>query len=126
MTTIVLEVSEQLASAIEPIRDELPLFLNIAHQLFRPASDAAAHSSPIYLAYKQFIDFLALGPSPQQVRAFVVSPAAQARVAELLDKQGEDTITDAEAAELRVYAQINQVMGVKKAEAALALATTRN
>lgn len=67
------------------------------------------------------IDFLALGPSPERVKAFVISPQAQARVTELVDKQGEDALTGEEAAELRVYAQLNEVMGVKKAEAALAL-----
>jgi hypothetical protein len=122
MTTITLEVPERLASDIEPIRADLPLFLAITQQLFRPADQPAAHTSSIYLAYKQFIDFLALAPSPEQVKGFTISADAQARVDELLDKHGEDALTEAEAAELRVYAQINEVMGMKKAEAALALA----
>lgn len=121
MTTITLEVPEQLASDIEPLRADLPLFLNITRQLFRPAAETEAHTSSIYLAYKQFIDFLAVGPSPEQIKKFVIAPEAQERVDELLDKHGEDALTDEEAAELRVYAQISEVMGLKKAEAAVAL-----
>ncbi|MBV7337999.1 hypothetical protein KFU94_59185 [Chloroflexi bacterium TSY] len=124
MVTITLEIPDRLASDIEPIRGELPLFLSITRQLFRPASDETAHAQPIYFAYKQLIDFLALSPSPEQIKNFAISPRAQERVDDLLDKHGEDELTDEEAAELRVYRQINEVMGMKKAEAALALAGT--
>ena len=123
MTTITLEVSDQVASDLESIGSELPLLLNITRQLLRPASETGAHSTPIYRAYKQLFDFLALDPSPERIQAFVVSPAAQARVEELLDKHGEDELTAEEKAELRVYAQINELMNAKKAEAALNLAT---
>lgn len=122
MITITLEVPDQLAAAIDPIREELPVLLAITQQLFRPADETHAHRSPIYLAYKQFLDFLALTPSPEEIRRFVISPQAQARVEALLDKHGEERLNTEEAAELRVYAQINAVMGIKKAEAALALA----
>ncbi len=126
MTTITLEVPDQLADEIEPMRAELPLFLTITRQLFRPGSEAAAHTSSLYLAYKQFIDFLALAPSSEAIKAFMISPEAQARVEELLDKHGEDALTAEEAAELRVYTQINEVMFIKKAEAGLALANRKN
>lgn len=119
MTTITLEVSDQLAATIDPLRDDLPVLLAITQQLFRPASETHAHRSPIYLAYKQFLDFLALAPSPEAIRRFVISPQAQARVEALLDKHGEESLTTEEAAELRVYTQINAVMSIKKAEAAL-------
>jgi hypothetical protein len=122
MTTITLEVSDQLAAEIEPIRDELPVLLAITRHLFRPASDPHVHTSSIYLAYKQLLDFLASEPTDQQISRFMISPQAQARVHELLDKHGEDELSDEEQAELRVYAQINEVMGLKKAQAALALA----
>ncbi len=122
MRTITVEIPDELASEIEPIRAELPLFLSITRQLFVSAEEREAHTSPVYLAYKQFIDFLALLPSPEEIKKFVVAPEAQERVELLLDRHGEGELTNAEAAELRVYSQINQVMGIKKAEAALALA----
>lgn len=123
MRTITLEIPDELASDIEPIRAELPFFLSVARHLFIPAEEREAHTSPIYLAYKQFIDFSALLPSPEEIKNFVIAPAAQIRVDVLLDKLGEGELTNEEAAELRVYSQINEVMGIKKAEAALTLAT---
>ena len=125
MTTITLEVSDQVASDLESIGSELPLLLNITRQLFRPADETGAHTTPVYNAYKQLFDFLALDPSPERVQAFVVSPAAQARVEELLDKHGEDELTKEEEAELRVYAQINELVNAKKAEAVFVSSVTK-
>ena len=79
MTTITLELPDQLAAEIEPLREELPILLTITQQLFRPASDAHVHTSPVYLAYKQFFDFFAAAPSPERILRFMVSPQAQAR-----------------------------------------------
>lgn len=122
MTTITLDLPDQLVADIEPIREELPVLLAITRQLFRPADETQAHRAQLYLAYKQFLDFLALAPSSEEISRFVISPQAQARIEELLDKHGKERLTTEEAAELRVYTQIYAVMGVKKAEAALALA----
>ncbi|MFZ4656549.1 MAG: hypothetical protein ACOYNY_06040 [Caldilineaceae bacterium] len=122
MTTITIELPEQLATDIEPLREELPVLLAITKQLFRPASDGNAHTSAIYRAYKQFFDFLAAAPSPERILRFMISPQAQVRVQLLLDKHGEDELSPEEQAELRVYAQINEIINLKKAEAAFALA----
>lgn len=103
MTTITLEVSDQLAAEIEPIRDELPVLLAITRQLFRPAGDGQVHTSSVYLAYKQLLDFLASEPTHERISRFTISPQAQARVHELLDKHGEGELNEEEQAELRVY-----------------------
>jgi hypothetical protein len=116
MTTITLEVSDQVAAKIEPIRDELPVLLAITRQLFRSASEGQMHTSAVYLAYKQLLDFLASEPSNERISRFTISPQAQARVHELLDKHGEGELNEEEQAELRVYTQINEVMGLKKAQ----------
>lgn len=121
MTTITLEVSDTLAQEIEPIRHELPMLLAITRRMFRPADEPKAHDSSIYLAYKQLLDFFATSPTPQQVARFAISDKAQERVEELLSKHGEGYLNADEEAELHVYAQINDVIGIKKAEAALAL-----
>ncbi len=121
MTTITLEVPDKLAQEIEPIRRELPMLLAITRQMFRPANEPKAHEASIYLAYKQLLDFFATSPTPQQVARFGISAKAQERVEELLSKHGEGQLSDEEVAELHVYAQINDVIGFKKAEAALAM-----
>ncbi len=122
MTTITLELPEQLAAEIEPLREDLPVLLAITRHLFRPASDGNTHTTAIYRAYKQFFDFLAAAPSPERILRFVASPQAQERVQMLLDKHGEGELSPEEQAELRVYAQINEIINLKKAEAAFALA----
>ena len=80
MTTIMLEVSDQLAANIEPLRAELPVLLSITQQLFRPASDKNTHTAPVYFAYKQLFDFLAGEPSPERVLRFTISRQARRRV----------------------------------------------
>ncbi|NJM42099.1 MAG: hypothetical protein HC853_15785 [Anaerolineae bacterium] len=121
MTTITLEVPDKLAKDIESLRAELPALLSITRELFRPASDRSAHTSPMYRAYKQMIDFLALPPSTATTLQFAFPPDIQKRTTELLAKNGEGLLNETELAELNVYAQINQVMSLKKAQAARAL-----
>jgi hypothetical protein len=68
-------------------------------------------------ALKEMMDFLVSGPTPAQIIAFKVSPPAQARLEELLDKNRENDLTDDEAAELDGYAQLNHVLILLKAHA---------
>jgi hypothetical protein len=119
MTTITLELPDGLAKDIEPLRADLPALLALTRELFRPATEQGAHTSPMYRAYKQMIDFLASAPSASTVLKFALSPEVQKRTAELLDKNGEGELNETESAELRVYAQINQILSLKKAQTAL-------
>jgi hypothetical protein len=68
-------------------------------------------------AVEETVDFLASGPTPAQIIAFKVSPATQARLDELLDKNREEGLTDAESAELDAFAQVNHVILLIKARA---------
>ena len=63
------------------------------------------------------MDFLVSRPTPEQIIAFKVSPAAQARLESLLDKNREDELTDDELAELDTYEQINHLLILLKAHA---------
>ena len=83
-----------------------------------PTPSLRAGGNPVF---HEMIDFLAGGPSPEQIAAFKVSPSAQARLEELLEKNREKELTDDEAAELDLYEQINHVMLLLKARARLAL-----
>lgn len=67
------------------------------------------------------LDFLANGPSPEQIVAFKISPNVQIRLEDLLDKNREDGLSDDEAAELDVFSQVNHIMILLKARAHLAL-----
>lgn len=74
-------------------------------------------SSTVHHLYDELIDFLASGPTPEQIVAFKVSPTVQARLEELLDKNREEGLTDSEAAELEIYEQINSILLLLKARA---------
>ena len=124
MTTITLEVPDELAARLMPLRERLPELLSMTLELFPAGLPLAVLASQaIHPAFEEMIDFLASGPTPEQIVGFRVSPATQARLEELLDKNREDGLTDDEAAELDVYEQINFVLLLLKARARPALSS---
>jgi hypothetical protein len=98
MTSITLEIPDELATRLAPLRDRLPELLRIAVEL--SSSYPKAPRAGDNRVFDEMIDFLAGGPSPEQIAAFKVSPSAQA---ELLEKNRENELTDEEAAELDLY-----------------------
>ncbi len=125
MTTITLELPDELAARLVTLRDRLPQLLSIALEL--SPSSAVPLTLPAltsaHPAFEEMLDFLASGPSPEKIVAFKVSPAAQARLDELLEKNRQEGLTDEEAAELDVYSQVNHILILLKARARLALSS---
>lgn len=118
MTTITLEVPDELAAQVAALRGRLPDLLARALKS-EPAgkkdrADEAEASVPLY---RGIIDFLATDPSPEQIIAFKISPAAQERLEELLDKNREEGLTADETAELDAYLQARDLMVFLKANA---------
>ena len=68
-------------------------------------------------AYSEVVEFLANGATPAEILQFKPSPEAEARVRELLEKNREGTLTDAETAELDQYGHIEHLMRLVKARA---------
>lgn len=125
MTTITLEVSDELAAQLVLRRDQLPHLLSMALELFPAETPLVLPTSEVvYPAFKEMIDFLISRPTPAQIVAFKVSPFAQTRLEELLDKNREEGLTDDEAAELDLYQQINHLLLLLKARAHSALSST--
>ena len=67
------------------------------------------------LAYDEVIDFIAAGTSPDAVTAFRPSAAARARVADLLARQKQGTLTPDETRELDHAAELEHIMRLAKA-----------
>jgi len=67
-------------------------------------------------AYEEVIDFIAES-SPARVISFHPSAAAQARVAELLARQQEGTLSPDETSELDHYLQLEHIMRLAKTRA---------
>ncbi len=124
MTTVTLELPDDLAARLLSLRDRLPQLLSIALEL--SAADLPltlpALKTP-HRAFDEMLDFLASGPKPERILAFKISPQAQARLEELLDKNREEGLTDIETAEIDTYSQINHILLLLKARARLALAS---
>lgn len=118
MTTITLEIPDELANQLAPLQERLPELLALAVDLSanKPAP-TPAHTGVMQPVFKEVIDFLIRQPTAEQITAFKISPAAQARLETLLDKNREDELTDDELAELDTYEQINHLLILLKAHA---------
>jgi len=118
MTTITLEVPDELAARLNLLRDRLPALLSRVLDLLpleNPPTDLASEAP--HPAFAEIIDFLATGPTPDQIVAFKASASVQARLEELLEKNREEGLTEAESAELDLYEQVNDLMILLKARA---------
>ncbi|MDQ3256354.1 MAG: hypothetical protein M3R15_21105 [Acidobacteriota bacterium] len=81
MTTITLEVPDELAARINALGDRLPDLLSTA--LESPPAEKTSQAlkmAATHPVYRQMMDFLASSPTPQQIIDFKISAAAQARL----------------------------------------------
>jgi len=74
---------------------------------------------PIYL---ELVDFVAAGSTPEEVANFHPSLQAQARVAELVEREKESQLTPEQSAELAHFLELEHILRVAKARARLILA----
>lgn len=96
-------LSELISDALEPdTADKTALTLK------------AAATHPVY---QEMMDFLASSPTPQQIIEYKVSPSAQERLDELLEKNRTFRLTDEESVELDVYELVEHSMIRLKAQA---------
>jgi len=120
MAELTIQVPDELAIRLEPLRSRLPELLLQLLETTNPSW--ATHSdvtnpTDIPPAYIEVLDFLINSPTPEEIAAFKVSPQAQARLGVLLNKNREETLTATEAAEINVYEQLEHLMILLKARA---------
>lgn len=121
MAELTIQIPDELAERLEPLRNCLPELLS---QLVNAGTSATAslelptaNLPETPQAYLEVLDFLVTRPTPQDIIAFKVSPEAQDRRSTLLDKNREGILTEAEVAELDVYEQLEHLMILMKARA---------
>ncbi|MBI3913652.1 MAG: hypothetical protein HY327_05635 [Chloroflexi bacterium] len=117
MTTVTLQLPDELAARLEPMRDRLPRLLAIALESYPELSAAVPSILPTHPIFVQVMDFIASAPTREQIITYKVSPEAQERLEELLDKNREEGLSPAESAELDMYELINHIMILLKARA---------
>jgi hypothetical protein len=126
MTTITLEVPDELAARLQPLRDRLPELLTQVLDSWPVEKTLKVTGSAVtYPVFQEIISFLASGPTPEQIILHQASPTMQERLGELLDKNREAELTEAESAELDAFELVNDVMILLKARARLAQSRPR-
>lgn len=120
MTTITVEVPDHLATKIDAMRDRLPDLLSEALMLSASGNGTTTASSLRYAVLEEMIDFLCSSPTLEAIIAFKISARTQERLAELLDKNREEGLSEVENAELDAYEHVDYVMSLLKARARLA------
>ena len=68
-------------------------------------------------SYEEIIDFIAAGTTPEAVVAFHPSDDVQRRVAELVERSHEGSISGEDQSELEDYLQLEHIMIMAKARA---------
>jgi hypothetical protein len=122
MAELTIQIPDELAERLEPLRNRLPELLSQLVDTGSPGTASlelpTANLPEMPQAYLEVLDFLMTRPTPQDIVAFKVSSGAQDRLCSLLDKNREGTLTQAEVAELDVYEQLEHLMILMKARAA--------
>ena len=68
-------------------------------------------------SYDEIINFIAAGTTPEAVVAFRPSDSVQQRVAELVERSNDGSISSDEQSELEDYLQLEHIMIMAKARA---------
>jgi hypothetical protein len=123
MAELIIQVPDELAQRLEPLRSQLPdLLVQLLDSTRESSEPSLASNSPeTPQAYLEVLDFLMTRPTLQDVVAFKVSSTAQERLRSLLAKNREGIITDSEMAELESYEQLEHLMILMKARAIAAV-----
>jgi hypothetical protein len=75
-------------------------------------------ATPVYL---EIIDFIAAGTTPQEVANYRPSPAAQQRVADLIEREQNQPLSPDEKSELEHFMELEHILRLAKAKARLTL-----
>jgi hypothetical protein len=104
MTTISIDVPDELAAQLERVRDRLPELLALSLQ--QPLAPAAL--------YRAILDFLVSNPSPTDLAMFAPPAEVQERLRLLLGRERNGQATPAEKDELDEYERIEHLIVMLK------------
>lgn len=76
-------------------------------------------------AYREIIDFIAAGTTPEEIINFHPSPGAQRRIEDLLEREREQHLTPEERAELDHFMELEHILRMAKAKALQILSRDR-
>lgn len=106
MAQLTVQMSDELADRLEPIRDWLPTIIELS---------LLGYKTPALETANEIIHFLSENPSPDDVLNYRVSGRAQARLCHLLALNKSAMLKDEEEYELDEIDQIEHIMILLKA-----------
>jgi hypothetical protein len=109
-----LQVSEELASRLRPLQDQLPQILELGLRELHAAP-------PQFEGLSDILETLARLPPPQEILALRPSPALQERISTVLDKLRNGGLSADEERDWQKYQYIEHLVRIAKAKAALQL-----
>ena len=116
MTTMTLDVPDEVAYRVAPLREHLPALMeHVSETLPIGYPSGALYLSSDYPIVDEMMGFLASGPTPNQILEHKVSAELQERLETLLDKNREAVLVEKEAAELDAFRRVNHTMILLKA-----------
>ncbi len=116
MAQILINIPDELAQQLAPFQGQFSeLFTRlIATPLLRQNLPV---SLPTNATYQEILDFLVSRPTAEQIVDFKVSEDSHSRLQLLLQKNKEIALTATETAELDLYEQLNNIIGLLKIRA---------
>jgi hypothetical protein len=112
MVQLTIQIPDELAVRLEPLQSRLPeLLWQLVDMNDVPtvvSSETQVELANVPNVYQEILDFLIRRPTPEEIRAFKVSPENQVRLSLLLQKNREGVISPVELAELDVYEQLER------------------
>ena len=108
MVELTIQVSDDLAHRLQPLRNRLAEIIELGLRDLTPSQN---------ILYNEVIEFFAGGPTPRAIIAFHPSVETQHRLVELLDRNQVGTLTPEEKTELEQYESLDYLFTQVKARA---------
>ena len=75
--------------------------------------------------YHEIIEFIAAGTTPEEVANYTPSPAAQQKLADLMERERDQRLSPDEKVELEHFMELEHILRLAKAKARLTLSRGR-
>ena len=111
MTALTVELPNDLARRLAPIDKQLPHILEMGLRQWQAAGQSGFQGAA------DVMELLATLPTPEQILSLRPSPALQARVTELVEKNREEGLTPQEEEEWQRYEYLEHLVRMAKGRA---------
>lgn len=108
---ITLKVSEELATRLHPLQDQLPRILEFGLREWQATAQAGFNGA------SEVLETLAALPTPEEILALRPSADLQARINILLEKNRNEGLTPVEEREWEQYQYLEHLVRLAKAKA---------